>query len=218
MTSQLLDFLVLKRPFDFYECLKIVGNDLSEKEKQELLVHIIDEHYNYSQYGLFKRIFNLIIGDGMNLNFNVVHEAPSFLSLVILKTPYLAVLDYFLKKGACINFVGDALALVSEDAFEYEKMYLRRERYQTCLDYAEEKLQKLISSKTSFNTSRDKFEYFESQENDHGDILLDSASYYELKKQSNFLKDIILTKRMVDYLKYLGAKSYKDMKMLKSKT
>ena len=209
MISTLLDFLNLNRRDEFVECLEMVYKDLSEEEKQVLLFEIMNRFYQHNLFDEFIQIFNMILREPINLNFNVNHRAVSFLSLVVCKAPYLKLVNYFIKKGACINFTGDVLAFVSKKNVEFAKMHLDGNRYQTCLDFAETELDNLISKDVSFNfkMSGPKF-VCEDPTNESSRMLIDTSEYSELYAQKQYLCRIILTRRIIDYLKALGARNY----------
>ncbi len=99
---------------------------LSQVEKQLLLIVIFDEYYDFKNYSLFKKVFDIIIESKINLNFKIVnHWADNLLSLVVLRAPHIQLFDYFIDKGAKLNFVSKA-----SDKYDQS---------QTCLDFAEMK-------------------------------------------------------------------------------
>ena len=211
MISTLIDFLVLNRRDEFVECLDMVYSDLSVEEKQVLLFEIMNRFYTHEHFKEFKEIFDKILKDPINLNFNVNHRAVTFLSLVICKAPYLKLVNYFIKKGACINFTGDVLAFVSKKHVEFAKMHLDGNRYQTCLDFAEAELDNLISKDISFNFKNPGPKFVcEDPVTNSSRMLIDTSEYAELYAQKQYLSRIILTRRICDYLKALGARNYRS--------
>ena len=209
MISTLLDFLALRRRGEFLECLDVVYDDLSERDKQQLLYGIINRYYNHVGYEEFLKLFNSILRDPINLNLNINHKATTFLSLVIYRAPYLKLVNYFLKKGACVNFVGDTLAFVAGKDLEFAKIHLDGCRYQTCLDFAESELNALISKDLHFEFTTPKLHLNIDDGSKKMDKLLINADEYDkLHAQKLYLKRIILTKRIIDYLKCVGAKNF----------
>lgn len=214
MISTLLDFLKQNRRSEFVECLNIVYDDLCEAEKQDLLFEIMNNYYQHTRFDEFKRVFDIIQCEPINLNFHVNHRAVTFLSVVISKAPYLKLLDYFIKNGACINFVGDTLYFVPENNLEFAEMHLDGSRYQTCLDFAESELDNLITKKLSFDFKGTGPKFIcEDSENRSSRMLIDTNEYSKLNAQKEYLKRIILTRRIIDYLKAIGARNFDSQGM-----
>lgn len=209
MIFTLLDFLALRRRGEFLECLDVVYDDFSEQDKQQLLYEIINQYYNHAGYEEFIKLFDSILRDSINLNFNINHRATTFLSLVIYRAPHLKLLNYFIKKGACVNFTGDTLAFVDEKDLEFAKMHLDGCRYQTCLDFAESELNDLISKDLHFECSTPKLRLnIDDGSENMNKLLINADEYAELQAQKLYLKRIILTKRIIDYLKCIGARNF----------
>ncbi len=209
MISTLLDFLKLNRRDEFVEGLDMVFCDLSEKEKQELLFEIMNRFYRHYNYDEFITIFDKIQSTPINLNFNIKHRSVTFLSLVVCKAPHLKLVNYFIKKGACINFVGDTLAFVPKESLEFAEIHLDGNRYQTCLDFADAELDNLISKDLSFDFKSIGPKFIcEDPLSQRSRMLIDTNEYSELYAQKQYLRRIILTRRVIDYLKALGAKNY----------
>ncbi len=211
MVKQLNEILETKRLDDFLESLPKIISVLSTKERQKLLVDIIDFHYDRKNFSKFKKAFDLIIGSKLNLNFNIDHWAPTFLSLVILKAPSIKLFEYFVKKGANINFIGDTLAFEEGANLEYEKEHLLYGRYQTCLDFAQVKLDDLLTTDYNYDVPNKKI-IGNHRDTAEGAIIISKSEYLYLYEQAEYLFNLINTDRLLDHIKYCGGKTYEELK------
>lgn len=211
MLKQLNEILETKRFDDFFSSLPKIVAELTEKERQDLLVDIIDFHYDRKQFPKFKKAFDLIIGSKLNLDFNIDHWAPTFLSLVILRAPSIQLFEYFLKKGANINFIGDTLAFEEGESLEYEKKHLLFGQYQTCLDFAQIKLDDLLTTDYNYDVPDKKIEGHHADIED-GEITISKMEYLYLHEQSEYLFDLINTDKLLDHIKNSGGKTYEELK------
>ncbi|MAN60210.1 MAG: hypothetical protein CMC08_10280, partial [Flavobacteriaceae bacterium] len=159
----------------------------------------------------FKKAFDLIIGSKLNLNFNIEHWAPTFLSLVILRAPSKQLFEYFLKKGADINFIGDTLAFEEGESLEFEKKHLLYGQYQTCVDFAQIKLNDLLTTDYNYDVPDKKIEGHHT-EVENGEITISKMEYLYLHEQSEYLFDLINTDKLLDHIKNSGGKTYEDLK------
>ena len=207
--------------FDFAGFEKLwpkLKRKLSGTDKQKLLTTILDEYYSHSRFSQFKRVFDLIIDSKVNLNFNIDHWAPTFLSLVVLKSPSFELFEYFVRKGASINFIGDTMAFETEEAIEDEEEYLLYGRYLTCLDFAEIKLNDLLT--TDYNFGPPKYGLIDDLRriDDDVEITIPKWEYLYLLEQSQYLFDLVKTDKLTDHLKSIGGKTYEALKQeLKNK-
>jgi len=211
MTNKIIKSVETKDIIDFEKVWTDLRNSLTEMDKQNLLTEIIDYHYSDKDFGFYVKVFDKITDSKVSLDFNIDHWAPTFLSLVVMKTSR-QLFDYFLRKGASVNFVGDSYAFETAETIKQETEELGIERYSTCLDFAELKLADdltvhynysvpdIIDSKTSWQDIDDKEE-----------ITIKKQDYFYLVEQSQYLHDLIHTDRLVDHIKSLGGKTYKQL-------
>ena len=210
MIEQLNELLELKQYDDFFSVLPKISSELNERERQQLLVNIIDFHYDKKLFSKFKKSFDVIIDSKLNLNFNIDHWAPTFLSLIILREPSIQLLEYFLKKGAEINFIGDTLAFEEGERLEYEKKYLLYGQYQTCLDFARIKLNDLLTTDYNYYVPNKKIEGHHTDVED-GEITISKMEYLYLHEQTEYLFDLINTDKIIDYIELSGGKTYEEL-------
>ena len=215
MLKQLNEILEKKRFDDFFSSLPKIVSELTEKERQELLVDIFDFHYDRRQFSKFKKAFNLIIGSKLNLNFNIDHWAPTFLSLVILRAPSKELFDYFIKKGANINFIGDCYAFETEETINHETKELEIERYSTCLDFAQLKLDDMLVIDYNYDVPEKIIDgNWRELTEDDGEITISKNEYLYLYEQSEYLFDLINTDKLLVHIKNSGGKTYEELKNL----
>ena len=210
-TNKIIKSVETKDIIDFEKVWTDLRNSLTETDKQKLMTEIIDYHYSDKDFGFYVKVFDKITDSKVSLDFNIDHRAPTFLSLFVMKASR-QLFDYFLRKGANINFVGDSYAFETAETIKQETEELGIERYSTCLDFAELKLADdlnvhysyyvpdIIDSKTSWQGIDDKEE-----------ITIKKQDYFYLVEQSQYLHDLIHTNRLVDHIKSLGGKTYKQL-------
>ncbi len=207
MEAGLLLTLLKQRDFEQFRDV-LARTTLSEADRQELLCDIIEAYYSHKEFGEFKKVFDVLIGDHLNLNFEIDHWAPSFLSLVILRWPLIELLDYFIRKGADINFVADSFAFLDVEDIKQES---QTERYQTCLDFAQMKLDDRFTSDYHFGLPEGEPEQTAHEIDDQEEIKVNKAHYLYLVEQSHYLKDLVHTDKVIAYLKSLGAKRAEEL-------
>ena len=199
---------------EFCSLLEKNVSNLSDSEKQELLVIIMDSHYKTSMFSFFKKCFDVIIGTKLNLNFNIDHWAPTFLSLVLMKAPSKGLFNYFIDKGADLNFIGDSLAFVDEKSKKSEMESLLDGQYMTCLDFAEVRNEDLLSSDYHFGLPEGNL--FEMEEDwrltdENEEIIITKREYLYLREQAEYLKILVKTDDLIYHLKSKGGKTYKEL-------
>ena len=151
-----------------------------------------------------------IIEDQFNLNFNIEHWAPTFLSLAV-HVVSLNLFNYLLAKGADINFIGDPYA--SEDD-EYVRTELKIEdrRYATCLDFAQLKLTEMMSS--DYHYQRPDWTGIDAPwaEIDPSEEMKVSKRFYAyLVEQSQYLYELIHLNQMIEHIRKSGGKGYSEL-------
>ena len=188
----------------------IVKNQLNEKEKQELLVTIIENYFEDDEFPYFKKVLDKIIESKVSLNFSIEHWAPTFLCLAV-NVFSRDLFDYFLRNSAKLNYVGDEYIAESEETIKRE-VEEDVQRYSTCLDFAGLKMADMLT--VDFNCremSWDKLKDFNLEEL-VGDITISKRDYLELLEQSKYLHDLIKLDGLIDHIKSLGGKEYSELK------
>ena len=193
-----LIFYIKNRDFENFKT-EFQKQVYSQKDKQELLISILDENYNHKNFNFFKKVFDTIIESKIDLNFNIENDyAENILSLVVLNAPHIEVFDYFIEKGAKLNF--------------YNKT--NDDEKQTCLDFAEMKFYEDVSD-SELNYFTDIDPNFATILNDK--ICIDRSDYSELLKKSKLLKDIYDTYKIINHIIAIGGKRYSEISKLQNK-
>ena len=210
-TDQIIKAIETKDFSDFEKVWIDLRNSLTEMDKQKVLTEIIDYHYSDNNFSFYVKVFDKIVDSKVSLDFNIDHWAPTFLSLVVMKASR-QLFDYFLRKGANINFIGDSYAFETAETIKQETEELGIARYSTCLDFAELKLADDLTVHYNYSVPDTK-EYFTSWQDfdDKEEITITKRDYYYLVEQSQYLHDLIHTDKLVDHIKSLGGKTYKQM-------
>jgi hypothetical protein len=215
LVDQIIKSIETKDILAFEKTWNNLKNNMRETEKQDLLVEIIQNHYRERDFGYFIKVLDKIVDSKVSLDFNIDHWAPTFLSLTITKSS-LQLFNYFIRKGAKINFIGDRYAFSSADIVKYETEELGNIRYSTCLDFAELKLSDDFTVHYNYAVPETN-EHFKSwQDFDlKEEITISKRNYFYLIEQSQYLHDLIHTQRLINHIKSLGGKTY-DQLMSKS--
>lgn len=207
--NKIVDLLEVQRYDEFLLVLEEIAKELDEEKRQNLLELIVDCYFTRQYQLKFKRAFDLLIGSDLDLNFNVDSWGASFLSLVILRIPSIPVFDYFLGKGAVVNFIGD------NRAFEDGK-FLKEEdlngRYETCLDFIELRLADLLLIDYSYTVPEKKINGYYTDSKIKGEkITITKEEYLYLHEQSEYLHTLIETGKLKDHIVRLGGKTYREL-------
>jgi hypothetical protein len=195
---------------NFFVEWSIVKNQLTEKEKQDLLVDIFEYYYEEDEFPFFKNILDKIIESKVSLNFSIKYWTPTFLSIAINRTSR-QLFDYLLRYGAKLNFIGDKYEGESEETIKKE-VEDDNDRYSTCLDFAQLKLDDMLT--TDFNLAEmswEKIKDYDPDEEPVGNITISKREYLQLLEQSEYLHDLIKLDRLVDHIKSLGGKEYSEL-------
>ena len=180
-----LDFNLFQKEFK--------KQDLSEIEKQQLLVLIVENDYNKKKFSFYKKAFDLIIDRRLNLNFiteNIIKNP--FLFTVIDFAPYSEVFDYFIERGAKLNF--------------YSKEF---EEPETCLDYIEKKIEDSIIDDLDIYFEKIVADY----SNIHNDkVCINKLDYEQLINQSKFLFNLRELSILRNHIIAIGGKRFYQLK------
>ncbi|MBK7147597.1 MAG: hypothetical protein IPH78_01945 [Bacteroidetes bacterium] len=210
-TNPLIKAIETKNFSDFEKAWTKLHNRLTETDKQHLLTEIIDYHYTDKEFHFYVNVFDKIIDSKVSLDFNIDLPAPTLLSLVVLKGSR-KLFDYFLRKGANLNFIGDTYAFMPEESTQPDIEEPDTERYSTCLDFAEHRLaDDLVVNYRSLVI--DIKEYITNWQgiDDKEEITVKKRDYYCLLEQSEYLRDLIRYGRLVEHIKSLGGKTYSQL-------
>ncbi|MBN2730244.1 MAG: hypothetical protein JXR53_13550 [Bacteroidales bacterium] len=212
MIDQLLKAINSHDILGFEKVWNDIENDISEKDKQKLLTEILDNYYSEKKSTFFIKVFDKIIDSKVSLDFSIDHWTPTFLSLAVHKSSQ-RLFDYFLKRGANVNFIGDSYVFETKKTIKPETKELDIERYSTCLDFAENKLADLLSVDYNyFVPDKDEEIHHWSEIDCKEEITIRKIDFYYLVEQSQYLQDLIHTDSLIDYIKSIGGKTYEELK------
>lgn len=209
-TDKLLKTIKSKDLENFLVEWSILKNQLTEKEKQDLLLTVIDYYYEDDEFPFFKNILDKIIESKVSLNFSIKYWTPTFLSVAVNHTSR-QLFDYLLRNGSKLNFIGDKYEGESEETIKQELEFVCS-RYSTCLDFAGLKLADMLTVDFCFaKMSWEKVKDFDPDEEPVGNITISKREYLQLLEQSQYLHDLIKLDRLVDHIKSLGGKEYSEI-------
>lgn len=171
-----------------------LSQNLNEKLKQSLLVKIFESGYNHKQFSFYKKIFDLIIEGRLNVNFvsDDLIETP-FLFLVAQYAPHIELFDYFIDKGAKLNFY-----IQEEDFYEL----------QTCLDFVNKYIEDAIIDDVEVYFYDVKTDYSTIHNNK---VCVDKEDYEQLIKQSAHLFSLRKTVILRNHIIAIGGKRYQEL-------
>lgn len=198
-----LDFIEFQLQWD------LVKLQSTEIDRQKLLLEILDYHYHKANFSFFVKIFDEILKIKTSLDFSIDHWAPTFLSLTVQHSSKMT-LQYFIRKGANINFVSDTFFNYSEKEKEQEADSYGR--YQTCMDFANTKYNDMFTCDYHFAPPWNDIEERRHNEDPQEVISITKGHYFDLVEQAIYLQDLIHLDRVRDYLIDLGAKTYEEIK------
>jgi len=177
----------------------------SEEDTRAFLCTIVDYHYKDDDSEFFFKVFNTILEKKISLDFSIDHYAPTFISLVAYNGSTV-LLDYFIEKGADINFVGDR-AFFDPDEYSDDESG----RFWTCLDF----MQLVLDDTTLLDYDKIPFK-IEIPDNwwhigPDEKITINKRDLYELADKANLLDYIISVIEMTDNIKSIGGKTYEEL-------
>lgn len=177
--------------------IEFIKQNLSEIDKQNLLVAILENGYNYKNFNFYKLIFDLIIDRRLNLNFiaNDILNTP-FLIIIVDYAPCKELFEYFIDRGAKINF--------------YDT---QSDEPETCLDflqnYIEDTLVDDLSDGFYFKVKSD----YGTLSNDK--LSIDKENYDQLIIQSTLLYKLRNATILRNYIIATGGKMYRELNQKK---
>jgi len=211
MTTQIINHIKAKDFPSFEKEWRVLKHNLSEVDKQNLLIEILSYHYTEKVFEFYIKVFNKIIDSKVSLDFNIEHWAPTFLSLVAYQSSR-QLFDYFVGKGASLNFIGDIYAFESEETIKNEVGDNLNLRYWTCLDFVGIVLADALTVDYNFHVPEvTEYDTHWSDCNDKDEITIRKKDYYYLIHQSQYLHNLIHTDRLIDHIKSLGGKTYQQL-------
>ena len=132
--------------------------------------------------------------------------------MVILKSS-LQLFEYFVRKGANINFIGDQYAYETEDSINQETLEWGLTRYYTCLDFALLKLEDDFLIHYNFKVpSKEDIVHQELKEDR---VVIEKEALNDLLEQAQYLKNLIFTDKIITFIKLNGGKTYVELKTKK---
>lgn len=180
---------------------------MSEKERQLLIVEILDNHYHKANFSFFVKVFDEILKSKTSLDFNIDYWYPSLLSLAVHKSSKM-VFQYFIRKGANVNFISDSFSFLSENEQKNED---EDNRYQTCLDFANTKYSDMLGCDYNFSPPFDNVEERRQNEYSSDPITITKGHYFDLVEQAIYLQDLIHLDRVRDLIIDSGGKTYLEL-------
>jgi hypothetical protein len=187
-------------------------SDLSERQIQELLFGIVQDYYSDKRFSYFKKIFDRIRTRRVSLNFQMDEGAPTLLCIVIHHGSQ-QLLDYFLREGADINYIGDHYAFESPEKLAKAQPIEDFDRYETVLDYTERKLYDLFRLEYHYKVPEKKEDISLFDIDRKETITISKFEYYYLIEQAEYLQLLIRLDKLVDYIKGIGGKSSAECKL-----
>jgi len=207
--STIIDFIEKRDINGMQTKWHLLKDTLSEMKKQRLLVEIVEYYYDKKDFSFFEIVFDEIIDETVSLNFNIEHKATSLLSLTVYSRSR-QLFDYFVKKGANINFLATSIAFEEETQIEEESL---NGHFESCLDFAELELADMLTIHYLYEVPERKDKDKRWNDFDKKDkITISKREYYYLIAQAEYLKELIELDHFVDHIKSLGGKTYPQLK------
>ncbi|WP_395052205.1 hypothetical protein [Flavobacterium sp.] len=182
---------VNKIDYDLFKT-EFLKQSLSEKEKQNLLIIILENGYNQKQFAFYKLIFDLLIDRRLNLNFvtDDIFKTP-FLQIVIKYAPHVEIFEYFIDRGANINFYD------TQD-----------EEPETILDYSNSK----IDDTLFYDLSELYYNVKSNYSTIHNDkVCVNKEDYEQLINQSSLLYNLRYTTILRNHIIATGGKTFRKL-------
>jgi hypothetical protein len=189
----------------FREEWNAVKDSLSEAEKQTVLTEILD-YYSDNEFGFFVKVFDELLKSKLSLNFNTGKWTPTFLSLVADQAS-VQLFDYFVRKGADINFIGDYYANDDDKSIKREVEEYGDRRYVTCLDFLNNKIADKFTTDYNFTVPKNNRNKHWTEIDENEKVLIQKQTYYYLIEQAEYLKELIFTDKIIDHIVSLGGKT-----------
>ncbi len=186
----------------------LIKSQSTENERQLLLVKIIENYYHKANFSFYVKVFDEILHIKTSLDFNIDHWAPTLLSLAVHHSSKMT-FQYFIRKGANINFIGDSFFNYTESEIENESEL--NDRYASCLDFANLKYSDMFSCDYNFSPPFFDIEERKHNENANDEIVISKGHYFDLVEQSIYLQDLIHLDRVRDYIIDSGGKTYEEL-------
>lgn len=177
--------------------IEFIKQNLSEIDKQNLLVAILENGYNNKNFNFYKLIFDLIIDRRLNLNFiaNDILNTP-FIIIIVDYAPYKELFDYFIDRGAKINF------------YDTES-----EEPETCLDFLENYIEDtLVDDLSDGYYFKVKSDYSTLNNNK---VCINKEDYDQLIIQSTLLYKLRNSTILRNYITATGGKMYRELNIKK---
>ncbi len=177
---------------------EFIKQNLSERDKQNLLVVIFENGYNHKQFSFYKLVFDLVIDSRLNLNFiaNVFYKTP-FLFIVTKFAPYIEIFEYFIDKGAKINFY-----------HKKEEDFVGYYDFKTCLDNIEEIIEDTVLDDLEGYYYNVKSNYSTIHNNK---VCVDKEEYEQLIAQSSLLFNLRKITILKNHIIATGGKRYREL-------
>lgn len=177
---------------------EFIKQKLSESDKQNLLVVILENGYNHKHFSFYKLVFDLVIDGRLNVNFitNDFFKTP-FLFVVTKFAPYIELFEYFIDKGAKINFYHKQ----NEDDDSYDD-------FKTCLDNVETIIEDTVTDDLEGYYYNVKSNYSTIYDNK---VCVDKEEYEQLIEQSSLLFNLRKLTILRNHIVATGGKRYCEL-------
>lgn len=199
-----LDFIEFQLKWD------LIKLQSTEIDRQKLLLEILDYHYHKANFSFFVKVFDEILKIKTSLDFSIDHWAPTFLSLAVQNSSKMLI-QYFIRKGANINFIGDRFFNLTNAEIENETESEHENRFNTCYDFANTKYCDMFSVDYNFCPPWDNVEERKQNESSNEQITISKGHYFDLVEQSIYLQNLIHLDRVRDYIKSVGGKTFRKL-------
>lgn len=194
---------------NFQKDWNLIKEQSTQEQRQKLLLEIVEWHYHKANHKFLEKVFDEILKINTNLDFSIEHWAPTFLSLLVFHNNKM-LLQYFIRNGANINFIGDSCYNLTETEIDANREFYEP-RHETCLDFAYEKYYNMLGHEYDFYPSYEPIENRRDEENVLEKIEITKGEYFDLIEQALYLQELIQMDRIVDYIKSIGGKAYDEI-------
>ena len=214
-TTELLKTIKSKDLESFRSIWNSTHKDITDTDKLNLLSDIIQMKFDFDEFYEFHiKVFDLILGENINLNSNIRYQdsrSTTILGLIVTHIPELdSTLIYFVNKGADINYLCDNFAFDEDCKIEKITKKVNFPQYQTCLDIAKEQRIYLGYNGDAIKDNFVEGAYYNMPETEEV-VEVNIKKYNCLLDNSNTLRNIEAIEGMIAHIKELEGKTYAEI-------
>lgn len=140
------------------------------------------------------------------LDVPIDNYAPTLLSLAAFLGS-IPLFEYFILKGAEINYVADILAYDEDQEPDEDP----ETRFWTCLDFAELELADALSVDYSFAKYKLRLPDDFMNVNNKDTVTIKKKEYYDLQLRADYLEQVKNSYEMIEHIKVMGGRNYDDI-------